>query len=182
MIIQALVKRYADTGGGLPGWQKRFVDYAVNIDADGNVLSIIPLEQQDGKKRIRRAFILPEEPTGRTSGIRAAFLCDNGGYFFGIDPKRGKIKFEASAVLHNTVLRETATIAAEAIKAFFKEAKPPDELAENGNYIFMVDGKFAHEDVEICKAWDSYKAAESEGEIIRCLITGEQDNLTELHG
>lgn len=182
MIIQALVKRYEDTGGGLPGWQNRFADYAIDIDAQGNVLNITPLEQQDGKGRIRRAFMLPEEPPGRTSGIKAAFLCDNGGYFFGIDPKRGTQKFEASAALHNKVLKRIKTVASEAIKAFFKKAVPPDGLAETGNYVFMINGRFAHEDEEICKAWDNFNAANMEGEMARCLVSGKQDRVTKLHG
>ncbi len=69
MIIQALVKRYEDTGGGLPGWQNRFADYAIDIDAHGNVLNITPLEQQGGKGEYD-ALLCCGEPPGRTSGIR----------------------------------------------------------------------------------------------------------------
>ncbi len=92
MIIQALVKRYEDMGGGMPGWQQRFADYAVNIDIEGNVLNIIPLYQQNGSKKVRRSFLLPEEPPGRTSGIKPAFLCDNGGLFFWVRSKTRKKK------------------------------------------------------------------------------------------
>ena len=176
MILQALVKRYEQTGGGLFGWQNRFADYAVNIDVNGNVLDIISLEQKDGKKRIRKAFELPEEPSGRTSGIKAwQFLCDNGGYFFGNDAKRGDKKFENSAILHNDILTSVKTPTAEAILAFFKEAKPPDGLPETGNFIFMVNGRCAHEDAEIRKAWNDHKEATMVGETIRCLVSGEED-------
>jgi hypothetical protein len=46
----------------------------------------------------------------------------------------------------------------------------------------MVEGRYAHEDKEICKAWDDYKSAKVNGEIIRCLVSGEHDRLTALHG
>jgi CRISPR-associated protein Csd1 len=182
VIIQALVKRYEDMGGGMPGWQQRFADYGVNIDAEGNVLGITPLYQQDGNKKVRRVFLLPEEPLGRSGGIKPAFLCDNGGYVFGLDPKRGKAKFEASAALHHNVLRNTKTLASEAIKAFFMKQRPPADIAETGTYVFMVEGRFAHEDKEICKAWNNYRSSRMKGEIIRCLVTGELDSLTALHG
>jgi len=182
VIIQALVKRYEDAGGGAPGWQKRFADYAINLGEDGSVLDIISLEQQDGKRKVRRSFMLPEEPPGRTSGIKAAFLCDNGGYFWGNDPKRGKQKFEASAMLHDTVLKNTQTAAAKAIKAFFSKPIPKAGLAETGNYIFMFDGKFVHEDEEICGAWNDFFSEKTEGETIRCIVSGKTDRLTALHG
>jgi CRISPR-associated protein Csd1 len=169
-------------GGGMPGWQQRFADYAVNIDIEGNVLNIIPLYQQNGSKKVRRSFLLPEEPPGRTSGIKPAFLCDNGGYFFGLDPKRGKKKLKASADLHYGVLENTETPASEAIKSFFMKRTLQVDLAETGTYIFMVEGRYAHEDKEICKAWDDYKSAKVNGEIIRCLVSGEHDRLTALHG
>lgn len=182
MILQALVKRYEDMGGSLPFWQTRPVDYALNINKDGEVLEIIPLEQYDGKKRIRKTFMLPEEPPGRTSGIKAAFLCDNAGYLFGHDNKRGQDKFEAACALHHDVLKELKTDVAEAIKAFFKNAKQPCELAETGNYVFMIDGKYAHEDNEICNAWNNYKESNVQGENIRCLVSGKQDRIATLHG
>jgi CRISPR-associated protein Csd1 len=182
MIIQALVKRYEDIGISLPFWQNRFADYALNINVEGVVLDIIPLEQQDGKKRRRKVFLLPEEPQGRTSGIKAAFLCDNGGYFFGSDIKRGKEKFEAAGALHLEVLNDLKTDTAEAIKTFFKVANHPNNLAETGNYIFMVNGRYAHEDEDICNAWNRFKSANLQGETIRCLVTGKQDRISTLHG
>jgi len=182
MILQALVKRYEDTSKSLPGWQIRPADYAVNIDSTGKVINVVPLEQQDGKRKIRKSFMLPEEPPGRTSGIKAAFLCDNAGYFFGLDEKRGKQKFEAARSLHYEVLKNLNTNPASAIKAFFENATPIDNLAETGNYVFMIDGRFVHEEVDICKAWSDYKATNVKGEIIRCLVSGKQDRLTTLHG
>jgi len=182
MILQALVKRFDDTGGGIPGWQNRFADYAVNIDSEGRVMDIVPLEQQDGKKRIRKQFMLPEEPPGRTSGIKAAFLCDNKGYFFGIDNKHGIEKFKAASTLHQEVLKDLKTTASEAIKAFFREAKPPADLAETGNFVFMIEGKYAHEDSDICHAWNEYQMSNVQGEIIRCLVSGKQDRIANLHG
>lgn len=182
MIIQALVKRYHDVGGCLPGWQNRFVDYAVNIDGQGAVLEIIPLEYNEGSKRIRQSFMLPEEPQGRTRGIKPAFLCDNGGYFFGADSSRGSEKFRASGELHNAVLEGLDSRIANAIKLFFSASNIPDGLAENGNYVIMVDGKYAHEDSDICNAWNAYRVSNIKGNEMRCLISGKTDIQTSLHG
>lgn len=182
MIIQALVKRYVDAGGCTKGWQKRPVDYVINIDLNGNVLDMTPLTQQAGKKKIRRTFELPEEPKGRTSGIKAAFLCDNRDYFFGLEPKRGKAKFEAAADLHNKVLHDSTSDAAEAIKKFFISPKQPDSTEPTGNYIFAVLGRYAHEDEDIRKAWNAYVENSADGKVIRCLVSGKHDQVAVLHG
>ncbi len=166
----------------MPGWQNRSADYALNINTAGKVLDVIPLEQQDGKKRIRKTFMLPEEPQGRTRGIKAAFLCDNGGYFFELDKNRGKEKFNAARILHNEVLKDVKSPVAEAITAFFKAADPKDNLAETGNYVFMVNGRYAHEETNIRNAWNDFKTANVQGEIIRCLVSGKQDLITDLQG
>jgi CRISPR-associated protein Csd1 len=184
MILQALVKRYEDSGGALPGWQERPADYAVNIDSDGNVLDIIPLEQMDGKKKIRRMLCLPEEPQGRTSGIKPSFLCDNAGYIFGMDTKRGEKKFSASKDLHLTVLENVDNNVAIAIKNYFK--KPPavreDLDPQRNNCVFMVNGIYANEDADIASAWDEYREKTVSGETARCLVSGEIDHIAELHG
>jgi hypothetical protein len=62
MIIQALVNRYHDVGGCL-GWQNRFVDYCSEFDGQGAVLEIIPLDYNEGGKRIRHIYV-----AGGTSG------------------------------------------------------------------------------------------------------------------
>lgn len=183
MILQALVSRYENTPGQIPtNWQKRSVDYSVNIDQDGRILDIIPLVTMDGKRKIRRTFTLPQEPTGRTSGIKASFLCDNAGYFFALDSKRGKEKFESASELHHEILKEVDTDVARAIKSFFQAPAAHEGITEQGNYIFQVNGLFAHEDEMIAAAWNAYQRLLDRGEPVRCLVTGQMTSLARLHG
>jgi CRISPR-associated protein Csd1 len=184
MILQALVKRYEDAGGISLGWQARPADFAINLDANGQILEIINLEEEDGKKKKRRIFELPEEPAGRTSGIKAAFLCDNAGYLFGIDPKgRGDDKFAAAKKLHDAVFEGVDAPAANAIRAFFLNRPTlSQELPETkNNCLFMVNGKYAHEEDAVRAAWDRYKEGEEKGGAIRCLVSGKQDAVAKLH-
>jgi CRISPR-associated protein Csd1 len=182
MILQALLKRYEDTGEGSPGWQPRLVDYAINLDDNGDVLGIIDLTELDGKRRVRQTFIMPEEPQGRTSGIKPAFLCDNAGYFFGADPKRGKEKWEKSAELHGRVLSMIDSEDARALLRYFSHQRASENLTETGTYIFEVNGRRIHENQKVIEAWNSYRAKNVSSETIRCLVTGNQDAVATLHG
>jgi CRISPR-associated protein Csd1 len=182
MILQALVKRYEDVGKDSQGWQPRLVDYAINLDNNGDVLEIIDLTKPDGKKRIRRTFVMPEEPQGRTSGIKPAFLCDNAGYFFGADPKRGKEKWKKSVELHNEVLSATDSEDARALLRYFSHQKERENLPETGTYVFMVNGDFVHENQKIIDAWNLYRSMNASSKTIRCLVTGKQNAVATLHG
>jgi CRISPR-associated protein Csd1 len=183
MILNALIQRYEEAGGAPRGWQMRPVDYAINLDETGNVLDITSLVREDGKKKIRRQMLLPEEPSGRTSGVKAAILCDNAGYLFGRDEKRGVEKYAASAALHREILQDVDTVATQAILNFFNYQTHEIKLPELGTYVFMVNGKFANEDADIAEAWDSYyERLSAEGESILCSVTGRRDTIESLHG
>lgn len=183
MILQALVQRYEDSEVKVPlYWQKRNIDFAVNLNLEGDILDITPLWTEEGKKKIRRIEILPEEPPGRTSGIKAGFLCDNESYIFGKDPKRGTEKYEAARALHNEVLAQAGSSVSDAIKAYFAHPMQDDLELDRGVYTFQVNGLFAYEDEAIREAWNKYKETIKEGEIIRCLVSGEFDHIDSLHG
>ena len=184
MILQALVKRYADAGGEKPGWKKRAADFALNLDRDGNILECIPLEQSVGKKKERRILSLPVTET-RTAGISAFFLCDNVGYILGIDTKgKGAEKREKSAALHREVLGDLESEAAVAILRFFENTPelPPDLPETKNDCVFMVNGRFAFEDEKIRAAWENYCAKQAKGTPIIDLVTGERDTLMRLQG
>lgn len=188
MILQALIKRYDDSGGTRPGWQTRPVDFAINIDRGGNIIDIIDVRNREGKKRERRLMLLPAEPAGRTSGIKAAFLCDNDGYLLGNDEKRGADKFKAAALMHNNVLEQVNTEAASAIKAFFSGSPRGAELPRENdkdtgaNCVFMLEGRFITEFPELGGAWDEYDRAErAQGEQILDLVSGERGAIEALH-
>jgi CRISPR-associated protein Csd1 len=190
MIVSALVKRYEDTLDVPFGWQKRAVSYALDIDKQGHLLDVIPLEQTDGKKRVKRTLILPQEPPGRTSGIKAAFLCDNGSYLLGLDDKRGAEKFQAAQELHRQILADSHTPEVTALKTFF-DGDPPDitelidqETAGKAVFVFQVNGVFLdHTNDAVCRAWNEWHTKKSEGEEQSiCLITGEKAVPEATHG
>jgi len=191
MILQALVRRYEDAGGEKLGWKKRETDFAVNIDVNGNILDITPLEEEieipsgknkDGsdnfkKAKRRKTLSLPATET-RTSGILAYFLSDKAGYILGTEPK----KFEAARERHREILNGITSNAATAIQAFFNHTpvlpqgfQIPDT---KNDCVFMVNGRYAHEDADVQAAWNHYYISKFSGsEQIRDLITGEEDAL-----
>ena len=190
MIISALVKRYEETQDVPIGWQKRGVSHALDIDENGRLLSVLSLETAEGKKRVKRVLTLPMEPSGRTSGIKAAFLCDNGSYLLGLDDKRGTEKFEAAQLLHSEVFSNVSTPEANAICAYFKAGIPHSdafidaETASKATFVFQVNGKFVDADnVAVHCAWDEHNARDIEtAEQTLCLVTGRRESPEAIHG
>jgi CRISPR-associated protein Csd1 len=192
VIIQALVKRYEDTQETPQGWQKQEVSYALDLSEDGKLLDIILLETPEpgGKKKTnmkKQVLTLPSTGSGRSGKNAyetAYFLCDNGSYMLGLDSR----KFEAAQRLHNTLLKDVHTPAAQAIKAYFSAGIPvfpysiEEKNASQKKFIFMVNGKrIDYNDcgAEIIHAWALAQVIDSEQ--IRCLVTGEMDNIKRLH-
>ena len=191
MILQALAKRYEDAGGEKQGWQKRYADFAVNINYNGDIINIIPLEEEiekpngtnkDGtikykKTKSRRELVLPATES-RTVGILPYFLSDKAEYILGTEPK----KFAAAQNKHKEILNGVEGDAASAIRLYFdRQPILPKgfQIPETKNdCVFMVNGKYAHEDENVAAAWNGYYAAQSsQNEKIRDLITGEKDVL-----
>lgn len=191
MILQALARRYEDAGGEKQGWKKREADFAVNIDSSGVILSITPLEEEteipNGKnkdgtdkfKKIKRRQMLSLPATEtRASGILPFFLSDKAGYLLGAEQQ----KFEAAKKLHQDILASVLSEAGVAIRSYFDRVPAlPDGFVipeTRNDCVFMVNGKYAHEEKEIQEAWDAYYAKKSsENEQVRDLITGEEDAL-----
>jgi len=206
MILQSLAQRYystADSDSVVPfGWAMRDAVFALDLDDSGTLYNLLFLERMDEKRRIRPEFLLPIEPTGRTStAIKPAFLCDNCKYMFGLSLKNdGKEKkyFDAAKELHEKLLSSIDLPAANGILSFFKDWDPENAINHpviasllsdkkmekafyQGRFVFQVNGRFAHDDKSIKQAWSEMQTA-TEGEQIRCLVSGELDRLTKLHG
>ena len=91
MILQALVRCYEALAGRgeleKPGWSPVKVSWGLELDADGQVKSLLLMGGTDTKgKQIPRVMKLPD-PVKRASGIATNFLCDNSSYILGIDAK-----------------------------------------------------------------------------------------------
>lgn len=193
MILQALTAYYEALRArgeiGEIGWAETRVQYALELDAAGQLLRILPLESADEKgKAIVRYLELPA-PVKRTSGVNANFLWDNSAYLLGIDgkgkPERTKQCFAAAKELHLKLLSDLDDPAARAICAFFRTWEPEnamvhptvaevaDKLLAGANLTFWFDGRLAKESAAIRRRWQEYYDTPPEGEKMRCLVTGE---------
>lgn len=205
MILQSLVEYYEalEKKGEITrlGWCKAKISFALDISETGDLLGVIPLkiEKQKGKKTVMepRQMEVPEMVT-RSSGVSANFLCDNSGYFLGIDnkgkPKRSKECFAAAKNKHLEILEGIEGTTARAVCSFFESWNPDsaaehaaikeslDEIISGGNLIFCVNGDWVQDEHEIREAWENSRGnVEWENEGI-CLVTGQKTEISRIHG
>ena len=126
MILQALVRHYEDLTArnqiASPGWNPVKVSYVLEVDEQGALLRVASIQEnvEKGSKTVLtpRLMELPA-PVKRTVGIAANFLCDNASYILGLDgkgnAKRAKECFAACKALHEQLLADVHTPAAEAL-------------------------------------------------------------------
>ena len=205
MILHALAQRYNDTAGtdnAVPfGWAMRDAAYALDLDEQGRLHGILTLWTLEGKRKIRPQFLLPIEPTGRTSAIKPAFLCDNSKYFFGLSANgdsREKKCHDASRALHEKLLASVNHPIVYGILRFFENWKQDEALNHpiiahilsdkksskefyEARFVIQVNGRFVHDEPLVRQVWNEAQVGAA-GEQIRCLITGEMDTLAKLHG
>lgn len=206
MILQALVHCYealAERGElEKPGWSPVKVSWGLELDADGQVKSLLAMGGTDAKgKQIPRTMKLPD-PVKRSSGVAANFLCDNSAYVLGVDakgkPERTRECFAACARKHQAILKDVRHPTAKAILNFFEIWKPEnaaqhpaiqpnlDTLLKGGNIVFVTqdaDGEpqLAQDVPEIRRAWDEVYAKSDDAVMGRCLVTGEEGPIAILH-
>jgi CRISPR-associated protein Csd1 len=204
MILQALVQHYEDLSArgdiAPPGWAMSKVSFALEIDAQGQLIRAISVktEQMRGKKLVLapQTMQLPA-PVKRTVGIAPNFLWDNSGYLLGVDqkgkPQRVRDCFQASKTLHLQLLEDVDSPAAKAVKAFFQTWDPAqvvehpalqedwDELLSGGNLVFRYDGAFVHKDPAVRAAWQAHYSVPSDGPEMVCLVTGEKGPVEAVH-
>ncbi|MDD4278551.1 type I-C CRISPR-associated protein Cas8c/Csd1 [Candidatus Sumerlaeota bacterium] len=197
MILQSLVKHYEKLleRGEItkPGWSKVEASYAIKLSEDGEYRGILPLEEtvQRGKKAVNipRTFVVPEV-TVATSGIRALLLYHNAEYLLGVclkgKPERTKQCFEASKEKHLEFLGKIDSPVARAICKYFTNWQIPTEFPDaekykKSNFVFIVNGVYAHEDSAIKQAWDAQYSKESDAPIMQCLVTGERLPIARIH-
>lgn len=205
MILQCLTRYYAllaeDGRLPRPGYSVAKVSFALNLSESGELLDILPLTHAEtrGKKTFEapQTKVVPESAT-RSVGILPNFLCDNSSYLLGLDkkgkPDRSLSCFAASRELHQHVLNGTHCPAAEAVCGFFRKWNPLDaahnaafqahreQILAGGNLVFLINGEnFAHDDPDICRAWDAWRASRDPGVRMPCLVTGKDEPVAVLH-
>lgn len=206
MILHALVRCYealAERGElEKPGWSPMKVSWGLELDADGQVKSLLLMGGTDAKgKQIPRVMKLPD-PVKRSSGVAANFLCDNSAYVLGVDakgkPERTRECFAACARKHQDVLKDVRHPTAKAILNFFERWKPENAachpaiqpnlemLLKGGNIVFVTHDaegelQLAQDVPEIRRAWDEAYAKSDDAVMGRCLVTGEEGPIAILH-
>ncbi len=203
MILEALVKQYeallADNKVPQKGWTKVKVSFALELNADGDLIDVITLKktEQRGKKTVEvpQIMVVPEQ-VKRAVNIVSQFLCENSSYFLGIDnkgkPERSLKCFEAAKELHQRILAEGKSKATIAVRNFFAKWKPSlaeqhqklvpylEEIKAGANLIFFVGDQYAQEDKEIRSLWQNAQAGE-DAVVMQCLVTGEKAPIARLH-
>ena len=201
MILQALTELYdaLDQKGLVPkdGWTQKGVSYGIDLSEDGTVFQLLPLcvKKEELKKPIPRTFTVPQIKGARSSGVNAAFLCDNPLYLLGISEKNSDDwkmeRFNAAKELHQKLLGDVDTKPAQAICRFFDVWDPKVEheefseqmkdLLKGVNLLFFFDGKPAVEYKEIADAWNGYYHLEEDKVEMPCLISGKNVPAVKLH-
>ncbi|GGJ23370.1 type I-C CRISPR-associated protein Cas8c/Csd1 [Paenibacillus hunanensis] len=205
MILQSLYKRYEqlledpDSGMSKPGYSLDKVSFVLEINENGDLLNIVDIRIQQGKKQIPPRLTVPEHSL-RTSAIKPFFLSDKAEYILGIvaDKEAGfKVslsKYQGSADLHHRLLATCQQPEARAIIQFYEQWSPQN-LSEHSpwysdllkivgttdnNLVFRLHGaaQYIHEVPTILEVWDHFiRETEADNDLIlgHCLITGESD-------
>ena len=142
-----------------PGWSPTKVIAFLDLDQEGNLVNVIPVEEKRGVERT-----VPRQ-VERSSGVAANLLCDTSSYILGIDakgkPERSMKCFECAQELHTKTLSSCESTAGKAILSFF-EKWDPTEAASNQvvqeheelllagrNLAFTIEGREALNDEAI---------------------------------
>lgn len=207
MILKALNQYYdcllADPNSGIarPGLSKAKVSHSLVINTVGELVGIIDLRVEKGKKLVSREMDVPEQVI-RTVGVAANFMCDNCSYALGMGQKAKENKekrlresYETFVKLHEEILGGLEDQGAQAVLNFLhgwkvidglshpKIQEYQDELSEGSNLVFKLEGTegFIHERVNILKGWQNYNAIRASDIKAQCLVTGEMAPIAQLH-
>ena len=204
MILQSLFSLYENLSaqGTLekPGWSPVKVAWGLEIDDEGELKHVVPLQQQiiKGKKMVAAPQIMNvPSPVKRTVGIESNFLCDNASYVLGVDdkgkPERTIKCFEAFQKKHFDLLAGCTLSASKALLRFLTHWNPSkaplhpafenyaDEISKGGNLVFIHNGIFLHEIPEFQRIWQACYESESDVPLRQCLVTGKYSPVQILH-
>ena len=211
MILQALTRYYdilsndPDSGIALPGYSTANVNYALNLSIQGDLLDIFPLSQQvqHGKKIVDKplSMIVPEQAGRSGKTPPAYFLCDNNAYVLGIsvededNPEYSQQRLETFRAYNKEILSGADCVEARTVIAFLDKYDPVtgrkhpviakflEDILKTGkaNFVFMVNGKYVHENAEIRQIWEERNQSSEDSYIGQCLITGKTAPIAHIH-
>jgi CRISPR-associated protein Csd1 len=203
-MINALCECYdrlladEDSGVSRPGYSRAKVSFALILSESGDLLGVVDLRVEKGKKLVSREMNVPEQ-LKRAVNVAANFMCDNSKYVLGFDQKdkkeRVKKAHEAFVQLHAEILGGVKDEGAASVLNFLRNWEVEnagnhpkiidafDGLSEGGNLVFRLEGAdgYIHERAEVMKGWSRYHLGQSSGVTSQCLITGQILPIARLH-
>ena len=200
MILQELASLYdrLSQQAGLseeipsPGWSMEKVDWAVVLNAQGDVAGVLSLGIKGEKDQLQPLEMLVPEHDGRSGKTpKPYFLCDKASYLLDVGSTDGGASHERSRKLHHEVLDGCEDDAARAVLSFFDRGGPfpaisdeqADALASSRMVVFCFErpGNYIHDREAIRDAWTSYltnsPSDEPEG---WCSVTGQHGPIARL--
>lgn len=204
MIINALCGYYErlletpDADIAPPNYSKAKVSHEIIIDGQGEIVGVMDLRVNEGKKLFPRLMDVPEQGK-RSSGISPNFLCDNSTYVFGIDkkkkPDRAKDAFFAFREFNKSILQGCEDAAAEAFIRYLDRWQPEEaenhpvvmnqleELTKGSFIVFRLKGdkQYIHQRKAVGALWQKYKETAVSDVLGQCLVTGDNSPIARLH-
>ena len=192
MLLQKLVEYASDRIEETPTlYAERPIRYIVELDADGNPLSLTDTaDRSDRRTRNGASRLAPQ--IQRTVAIKPLLLADRADYTFGrmraADRSEGQVARRHAAYMD--VLKRCAIATEEpavrAVLHFLGNAPLnrlalPDDFDESAPFSFRVDGSFVMDLPAIQQFWAREHSLEGNGsgERVRCLVCGREGPVLE---
>lgn len=191
-------------------WAVEKVSGAICINHEGQIESIMSVMIEDPNKEGKMLPQMLSVPfwAKRTSGPKPYFLCDKSSYLLGpccqeyLNMSEEELNgtksyqddlrnFALSKEYHLGLLEGIESGAAEALRKYFlnwdcssafehTEVKSHPDLID-GNFVFMYQGKFIHEDPQIRERWESVFHDHGERNYVFCPVSGKNEPLCSIH-
>ena len=205
VIIEALYQHYntlrrrSDAVVPPPGFSVVPVAWVFNLSVEGELLDVVPLGKQEGKRLVPVEMMVPEPVKRSGTGAMPCFLCDNSKYIVGDDdkgkPELSRKAFEASRALHLEILKGVDDEGAKAVCSYFSRWDPErarehpairpvlDDVLAGRNIVFRVNGTegYVHDRPKVQDAWLRYRANRTAEVVAQCLVTGEEAPIARIH-
>lgn len=207
MMLQALVdfdRRQRATPGEAPapeGYTKEKISFGLVIGLDGNLLDIVDLREETGKKLTPRSMSVPQAEK-KASKIISNMFWDKTQYVLGLEAENPKMsdkdrekraarlpkEHKSFVELHSTILEGSADDGMRALLRFLKKWNPdhpdakvsqvPDLMGSNIVFRLEGDSNWLHDrDAAreiVARRWD-------DSPVGLCLLTGESAPMARLH-
>jgi len=203
-ILSALARAYDRLPEApAPGFSAEKISFVISLNEDGSVAHIVDIRDGSGKKRTQKLLEVPQG-IKRSSGIAPNFLWDNTAYVLGVrankdtadedtteEYKKTVRKHAAFVERHLTALESQEDAGLRALHLFLKNWTPeqfmppiwPEDIRDQ-NVVFALESErlsgYLHDRRAARDIWINL-GAESAGQQVQCLVSGEQGPLARVH-